>query len=59
MYFFLLQIAASANEEEKEEEGIEEGTNVLASDRAVGCRYSCKGELVAWEVAPRVTIEKR
>lgn len=52
--------AASADgEEEKEEERTEEGTNILASDGAVGCRYSCKGELVAWEVALRVTIEKR
>lgn len=32
---------------------------IFASDGAVGCRYSCKGELVAWEVTPRVTIEKR
>lgn len=29
------------------------GTSVLAVvGAAVGCRYSCKGELVAWEVAP-------
>lgn len=49
--------ATSANKEEKEEEAIGERTNIR--DGAVGCRYSCKGELVAWEVTPRVTIEKR
>lgn len=35
------------NEEEEEQEEIEEETNILASNGAVGCRYSCKGELVA------------
>lgn len=43
----------------KKEEEAPERRNIFASDEAVGCRYSCKGELVAWEVAPRVTIEKR
>lgn len=46
-------------EKEEEEERTEEGTNALAVEGAVGCRYSCKGELVGWEVTPRVTIEKR
>lgn len=46
-------------EEEEDEERTKEATNVLAGEGAVGCRYSCKGELVGWEVTPRVTIEKR
>lgn len=46
-------------DEQDEQERTEEGANVLAGEGAVGCRYSCKGELVGWEVTPRVTIEKR
>ena len=65
MYFFSFKSLESYRDErcerrtKKKKKGIEEGTNIFVSDRAIGCRYSCKGELVAWEVAPQVTIEKR